>query len=546
MSRSFFDNTSHCSFQGNMITNIAGDYINQMVDSGSEGQIVSHGARGDSIFDEVGFTLFSICRTLKANLCASHLQYEYVQQLSEVNRGLEYHTKTTYKIDLLGRGHKEATGTLPYRIAAWERDFLQYSRQHPNLVHLYGFNREKSTPCLIFCDNVVPFMQVWENCSPIVKWHIHESFKNAVFIRCDTGEICFGSQESSKKIPSDLIYNRSTSGTSDISLPFSLYHDEAGLKQYLLRMIGQKNHPVLTPSFIRPYYSHSLTSTEVIPLPSVLDGLRQKLSGSFKNMDQSYSYTLEPWGCNYNDDNNGKVLGTGWTWFHYESDIGKGFWLHVRCSPETEQRIWNAWLHQEQHYLNVVKGDAFDAFVNKPLDYQYEAAKYLQEIQGFDPLTQDYARARGLPLFEMFSPLEDFHPNVVELDLTEKDQEVFDVWYDAEETLSNKSDSESVYEDASSQPQTILFPIPGTEQKLNGSTPEDSDLGSCKGDFSFNEESDNDPASQALRLNPSFGSALTTGCKPSSWLRAYLIQGDVESRTGFVSDVSIWVGINKE
>ncbi|THU75410.1 hypothetical protein K435DRAFT_618520, partial [Dendrothele bispora CBS 962.96] len=28
-------------------------------------------------------------------------------------------------------------------------------------------------------------------------------------------------------------------------------------------------------------------------------------------------------------------------------------------------------------------------------DYQHEAAKYIQEIQGFDPLTQDFARACG-------------------------------------------------------------------------------------------------------------------------------------------------------
>ncbi|THU96388.1 hypothetical protein K435DRAFT_664562 [Dendrothele bispora CBS 962.96] len=47
----------------------------------------------------------------------------------------------------------------------------------------------------------------------------------------------------------------------------------------------------------------------------------------------------------------------------------------------------------------------------KFFDYQYEATKYLQEIQGFDPLTQDYARARGLPLAEMISPFEDFYPN---------------------------------------------------------------------------------------------------------------------------------------
>ncbi|THU90490.1 hypothetical protein K435DRAFT_600589, partial [Dendrothele bispora CBS 962.96] len=34
-------------------------------------------------------------------------------------------------------------------------------------------------------------------------------------------------------------------------------------------------------------------------------------------------------------------------------------------------------------------------------NYQHDAVKYLQEIQGFDPWTQDFARACGLPLFEM-------------------------------------------------------------------------------------------------------------------------------------------------
>ncbi|THU96406.1 hypothetical protein K435DRAFT_96599 [Dendrothele bispora CBS 962.96] len=161
----------------------------------------------------------------------------------------------------------------------------------------------------------------------------------------------------------------------------------------------------------------------------------------------------------------------------------------------------------------------------KSFDYQYEAAKYLQEIQGFDPLTQDYARARGLPLAEMISPFEDFHPNVV--DLTTEDQKALDSWSDAEETLSDRSDSESVYEDACSQLQTIPFPIPDVEQKLNWTTPkisDDSELGNFEGDFSLDEESD-DSASQAFRLNPSLGSVLTTGCKPNSWLCAYLIQG---------------------
>ncbi|THU88858.1 hypothetical protein K435DRAFT_303165 [Dendrothele bispora CBS 962.96] len=311
--------------------------------------------------------------------------------------------------------------------------------------------------------------------------------------------------------------------------------------------------------------------------------------------------------------------------FHYESYIGKEFQLRVDCSPESTERIWNAWFHQKQYCLNAIKEDVFDHLdvitkltlhlqdsidnrvVEHPVvmprnvylfiapvtlnrcpesgstevrwltngrdhyfwsfdlsgstplsrrvcntfglpnyrtnvelegpisfDYQHEAAKYLQEIQGFDLLTQDYAQACGLPLLGMLSPFEDSHPNVVELDLTEEDQEVLDVWFDAEETLSDESDSVSVYGNASSQLQ-IPFPIPGAEQKLNWTTPrisDDSDSGGFKGDFSFNEESDDDSASQAFGLNPSFGSALTTGCKPSSWLRAYLIQRNVESWTG--------------
>ncbi|THU99251.1 hypothetical protein K435DRAFT_964510 [Dendrothele bispora CBS 962.96] len=162
-------------------------------------------------------------------------------------------------------------------------------------------------------------------------------------------------------------------------------------------------------------------------------------------------------------------------------------------------------------------------------NYQHKAAKYLQEIQGFDPLTQDYARARGLPLFEWLSSLEHFHPNVI--DLTEEGQEVWDVW---SETSSNMSDSESVYGDAGSQLQSFQFPIPSPKQELNGTTPDisdDSDLGNFEEDFSLDEESD-DSASHAFGLNSSSESALTKGCKPSSWLRAYLIQEDVESWTG--------------
>ncbi|THU75411.1 hypothetical protein K435DRAFT_275932 [Dendrothele bispora CBS 962.96] len=182
-------------------------------------------------------------------------------------------------------------------------------------------------------------MQVWEDCSPIVKWYIHHRFLLAkieifwkfskfldenAFIRRDTGMICFGSQGPSNNRASDLLSYAFTSGTPGISLPFNLYFDEAGLKEYLLRMLGQKHPLVSGPPFIRiSYFLHAysldgFTSTGAILLPSVLwrghDELRKKLIGSFKNMDQSYSYTLEPWRrCDHYDNTNGKLLGTGWT-----------------------------------------------------------------------------------------------------------------------------------------------------------------------------------------------------------------------------------------
>ncbi|THU90142.1 hypothetical protein K435DRAFT_275460 [Dendrothele bispora CBS 962.96] len=61
MSRSFYKNARNCSFKGE-IFNVAGNlnYIDQRVDSGSESQIVLHGAFGESIFDEVRFTFLDI------------------------------------------------------------------------------------------------------------------------------------------------------------------------------------------------------------------------------------------------------------------------------------------------------------------------------------------------------------------------------------------------------------------------------------------------------------------------------------------------------
>ncbi|THU79028.1 hypothetical protein K435DRAFT_34480 [Dendrothele bispora CBS 962.96] len=176
MSSSFYKNATNCTFNGKVF-NVAGN-LNFTGDSGSEDQIVSHGARGESIFDEY------------QNLRQCDMRLFQQLSIREVDEKLQWwnprdrlkYTTTAYKIGLFGHAAGASTHCVAVRYSgkdaytAWERDFLQYSNRHPNLVHLYGFNRQKSSPSLIFCDNVVPLMQVWEDCSPIVKSYIHCSF----------------------------------------------------------------------------------------------------------------------------------------------------------------------------------------------------------------------------------------------------------------------------------------------------------------------------------------------------------------------------------
>ncbi|KAK7452718.1 hypothetical protein VKT23_012119 [Stygiomarasmius scandens] len=63
-------------------------------------------------------------------------------------------------------------------------------------------------------------------------------------------------------------------------------------------------------------------------------------------------------------------------------------------------------------------------------DYQYEATRQFQELRGYDPLTQEFARKHGLPLIDIVEPPPD---------------EDGDVWYDAEEGLDPSKDLESPY-----------------------------------------------------------------------------------------------------
>ncbi|THU82561.1 hypothetical protein K435DRAFT_971920, partial [Dendrothele bispora CBS 962.96] len=193
MSRSnFFENTSHSSFEGSHIINtagdhitnlnIAGDHITQIIGS-QEGQIVSNGVRGESIFDQ--YHNFRRCdiRVLRELSTREVDEEEAPLQWWDQNltqRKLKY-TRTAHSVSLFGvAGNDSHCVAMHYSgrdaYAAWERDFLKYSNHHQNVVHLFGLSRQKSNPALVFCDDVVHLVQIWEKCSPIVKCYLQLHF----------------------------------------------------------------------------------------------------------------------------------------------------------------------------------------------------------------------------------------------------------------------------------------------------------------------------------------------------------------------------------
>ncbi|THU93758.1 hypothetical protein K435DRAFT_967153 [Dendrothele bispora CBS 962.96] len=268
MSRSnFFENNSHSSFEGSHIINVAGDNITQII--GPQDQIVSNGAHGESIFNQYQDLRRCDIRLLQ-KLSTTEIDEAETSLWSDrrnlTQKKLKY-TRTTHSISLFGvatsYSHCVAmhySGRDAY--AAWERDLLKYSNHHQNVVHLFGLNREKSNPALVFCDDVVPWAQIWEKCTSIAKCYLdvcfdlarwnfpgsmgglsfaNESFnQGAVFVRRDTGMICFGSQ-SRGEMDSQLIKRRLPwpfsallSEEPDKTLPFDLFHDETRTLEYLL------------------------------------------------------------------------------------------------------------------------------------------------------------------------------------------------------------------------------------------------------------------------------------------------------------------------
>ncbi|THV00121.1 hypothetical protein K435DRAFT_854982 [Dendrothele bispora CBS 962.96] len=151
-------------------------------------------------------------------------------------------------------------------------------------------------------------------------------------------------------------------------------------------------------------------------------------------------------------------------------------------------------------------------------NYQFQAIQQVQKFFGYDPLTQDFAKACGLPLIEVVPHSED----------SDKPHDELDSWDiihgDLDEVSS--SDSELIHDDTSAQPRKIWFPIPRLQQEMKLTVSEilsyqdldNPELDSCSEDWS-------DLGSETYRFDSPSDVPLHY-LEPSPWLEGYLITND--------------------
>ncbi|THU79735.1 hypothetical protein K435DRAFT_519480 [Dendrothele bispora CBS 962.96] len=153
------------------------------------------------------------------------------------------------------------------------------------------------------------------------------------------------------------------------------------------------------------------------------------------------------------------------------------------------------------------------------VNYQFQAIQQVQKFFGYDPSTQDFATACGLPLIEVIPLSED--PD------KPHDQSIEELnnWHIVHANLDEVSslDSESIHEDTSAQSQGIWFSMPQLRQEMKLTVSEilsyqdldGSEQNSCSEDWS-------DLGSETSKFD-SLSNVLIQYLEPSPWLEGYLI-----------------------
>ncbi|THU98654.1 hypothetical protein K435DRAFT_942804 [Dendrothele bispora CBS 962.96] len=257
-----------------------------------------------------------------------------------------------------------------------------------------------------------------------------------------------------------------------------------------------------------------------------------------------------PWGSVHGKE--GIRAEHGWTRFHYDvANWGKTFSCFVNLPRTLEKELASAWLCQAMFVASANTGDT-----SNPKQYgvttevrislmpdvetallhpniipktifmfitPFQAIQQVQKFFGYEPSTQDFAEACGLPLIEVVPYSED--PGKPHAD---QYIEELDNWHiihgDLDEVPS--SDSESMHDGTSAQSQEIWFPIPRVRQEMNLTVAEIlgyqdldvSELDSCSEDW-------NDFGSETSKFDSPSDLPIQY-LEPSPWLEGYLIGND--------------------
>ncbi|THV00153.1 hypothetical protein K435DRAFT_854999 [Dendrothele bispora CBS 962.96] len=167
------------------------------------------------------------------------------------------------------------------------------------------------------------------------------------------------------------------------------------------------------------------------------------------------------------------------------------------------------------------------AFQDSCSNYQFQAIQQVQKFFGYDPLTQDFAKACGLPLIEVI-PLSEYPGKSHDQSIEELDN--WHIFHDnLDEVLS--SDSVSTHDNLSAQSQEIWFPMPQLQQEMNLTVSEIlsyqeldvSELDSVSDDWSDLGSETSKSDSPSHRTVKYF--------EPSPWLEGYLIGNDGLSKS---------------
>ncbi|THV00148.1 hypothetical protein K435DRAFT_466252 [Dendrothele bispora CBS 962.96] len=155
-------------------------------------------------------------------------------------------------------------------------------------------------------------------------------------------------------------------------------------------------------------------------------------------------------------------------------------------------------------------------------NYQFQAIQQVQKFLGYDPSTQYFAKACGLPLIEVISLSKDPGKS------HDQSIEGLDNWHIVLDNLDEVSSSnvELIHDNTSAQSQRIWFPMPQLRPKMNLTVSEilsyqDLDVSeqdSCSEDWS-------DLGSETSKFD-SLSDVSIQYLEPSPWLEGYLIGND--------------------